>query len=156
MKNKFLLGSLAAVLAVGGFTITHALAAEKSGLAMHGKVFSRLAQRLELTDTQKSDVKKILSGETENLKPLLATLVDARKNLRAAIRAADANESAVRAASAKVASAEADLAVERLKLFAKLSPILTEEQRAKFSELESRMDGFKAAMVARVGEGLAD
>jgi Spy/CpxP family protein refolding chaperone len=156
MKNKFLLGSLAAALAVGGFTITHAVAAEKSAPEMRGKNFQRIVQRLELTDAQKADVKKVLSGEKENLKPLLTAIHDARKNLRESIRAADANESAVRAASAKVASAEADLAVERMKIFAKLSPILTEEQRAKISELESRVDGFAEAMLARVGDGLGE
>jgi Spy/CpxP family protein refolding chaperone len=156
MKHTFFLVVLAAALAVGGFAVTHARAAEKSAPEMRTKIFQRIAQRLELTDEQKSAAKKVLAGEKATWKPLLAALVDARKNLRAAIRAGDANESSVRAASAKVASAEADLAVERMKLFAKLSPILTEEQRAKISEWEARMDGLREAMLARVGEGLAE
>lgn len=156
MKNKFLLVTLAAALAVGGFSITRAFAAEKSGPGMRGKMFQRIAQKLELTDSQKAEVKKVFSGEKEILKPLLAALHDTRKNLRAAIRATDANESSVRAASAKVASAEADLAVERMKLFAKLSPVLTEEQRVKISEFQARMDGVVDEMITRVGEGLAE
>jgi protein CpxP len=156
MNNKFLLCSLAAALAVGGFAITHARATEKSAPEMRGIMFQRIACKLELTDAQKLEVKKVLAGEKETLKPLLAAVADARKNLRAAIRATDANESSVRAASARVAGAEADLAVERMKLFAKLSPILTGEQRAKMSELESRMDGLRDALLARVGEGLAE
>jgi Spy/CpxP family protein refolding chaperone len=156
MKNKFLLCSLAAALAFGGFTLNHARAAEKSAPEMRGKIFQRIVERLELTDAQKAEVKKVLSSEKENLKPLLTSLHEARTNLRAAIRAKDANESSVRAASAKVAGAEADLAVERMKIFAKLSPILTEEQRTKISEFESRMDGLADAVIARVGDGLAD
>ena len=156
MKNKCLLCALAVALGVGGFAVNRAFAAENSAPEMRGKIFQRIAQRLELTDGQKSEIKKVLSGEKENLKPLLTALHEARTNLRDAIRAKDANESAVRAASAKVAGAEADLAVERMKIFAKIAPVLTEEQRAKISEMESRMDDFAETVIARVGNGLAD
>ena len=155
MKNKFILGSLAAALLVGGFALNHAFAVEKSGAIPREKLFQRIAQKLELTDAQQSAVKAALAGEPETLKPLLAAWHDARKDLRAAIRAADATESSVRAAAAKVAGVEADLAVERMKLSAKLSPILTEEQRAKIAEFEQRRDGLVDEWIARVGEGLA-
>lgn len=141
MKNKILLGFLAAALVVGGFTVTRTFAAEKSGDApapMRGKILQRLADRLELTADQRTQIKTILEGEQDNLKPLLTSLRDARINLRAAIHADDANETSVRAASAKVASAEADLAVERLKISGKIAPILTTGQRQKLSELEAR------------------
>ena len=156
MKNKCLLCALAVALGVGGFAVNRAFAAEKSAPEMRGRILQRIAQRLELTDDQKSQIKNTLSGEKDALKPLMMALHEARTNLRESIRAKDANESAVRAASAKVASAEADLAVERMKIFAKLSPILTEEQRAKISEMESRMDDFADMVIARVGNGLAD
>ena len=141
MKNKILLGSLAAALVAGGFTATKTLAAEKSGAApapLLGKFFQRLAARLELTADQRSQIEPILESEREHLKPLLTSLQDARINLRAVIHADGANETSVRAASAKVASAEADLAVERLKISGKIAPILTAEQRQKISELEAR------------------
>ena len=156
MKNKFLLVSLAVVLGAGGFAISHAFAGVKSVSEIRGRILQRIAQKLELTDAQRADVKKVLSGEQEKLKPLLAASHEARKQLREAIRAADANETSVRAASAQLAAAAADLAVERMKIFAKLSPILTGEQRAKISEFESRMDGVAAAMFARTGDGLGE
>ena len=156
MKNKILLGTLAAALVAGGFTATKTLAAEKSGgtpAPMRGKILQRLADRLELTADQRSQIKTILAGEQDNLKPLLTSLHDARTNLRAAIHASDANETSVRAASAKVASAEADLAVERLKISGKIAPILTADQRQKISELEARVDEFASHALARLGEG---
>lgn len=156
MKNKILLCSLAAALVVGGFTVPRTFAAEKSGGApapLRGKILQRLADRLELTADQRSQIKSILEGERENLKPLLIALHDARTNLRAAIHAAEANETSVRAASAKVASAEADLAVERLKISGKIAPILTAEQRQKISEFEARVDEFASHARARLGEG---
>lgn len=156
MKNKILLGSLAAALVAGGFTVTKAFAAEKSGgptAPMRGKILQRLADRLELTADQRTQIKTILEGEQDNLKPLLTSLHDARTNLRAAIHAADANETSVRAASAKVASAEADLAVERLKISGKIAPIVTAGQRQKISELEARVDEFASHARARLGAG---
>ncbi len=156
MKNTILLCSLVAALVADGFTATKAFAAEKSGgapVSMHGKILQRLADRLELSTDQRSQIKTILKGEEDTLKPLLTSLREARTNLRAAIHAADANETNVRAASAKVASAEADLAVERMKISGKISPILTAGQRQKISELEARVDEFASHALARLGTG---
>lgn len=156
MKNKILLCSLAAALVAGGFIATKTLAAEKSGsapAALRKKILQRLANRLELTADQRSQIKTILQGERENLKPLLTARHDAQTNLRAAIHASDANDTSVRAASAKVAIAEADLAVERLKIFGKIAPILTAGQRQKISEMEASVDEFVSHALARLGEG---
>jgi Spy/CpxP family protein refolding chaperone len=111
---------------------------------------------LNLTGNQKTQIKTVLAGEKGNLQPLLATLHDARKNLRAAIRASDANEASVRAASAQVASAEADLAVERMKLYGKIAPILTDAQRQQLADLQQRADEFVDNAIARTGSGLAN
>ena len=155
MKNKILLCTLAAALAACGFATTKTSAAEKSGgMPMRGKILQRIAERLELTADQKSKIEPIFSGEKERLQPLLAALHHARKNLRAAIHASAANETAVRAASAKAASAEADLAVERMKLYAKLAPVLNDEQRAKLAELEARVDDFASHAIAQISSEL--
>jgi Spy/CpxP family protein refolding chaperone len=69
-----------------------------------------------------------------------------------AIHANDANEAAVRAASAKVASVEADWAVERMKLYGKIAPILTDQQRRKIAGFERRADNFAGGAIARLGE----
>ena len=65
---------------------------------------------------------------------------EARAGLHEAIRSSDATESSVRAASAQVATVEADLAVERLKLFREISPVLTEQQRKKVEAFQERLD----------------
>src|ERR1017187_625910 len=113
MKNKILLCTLAAALAAGGFTATKVFAADTTAPA-RGKILQRIADKLNLTGDQRTQIKAVLVGEKDTLAPLRAGLHDARKNLRTAIRASDANEASVRAASAKVAGAEADLAVERM------------------------------------------
>jgi Spy/CpxP family protein refolding chaperone len=136
IKKLFILTTVAAVF-FGGLTTAKTFAADNSvaaTLPQRGQIFRRIAEKLNLTDDQKSQIKTILSGEKDTLKNLLGSLHDARKNLRAAIQAGDANETSVRAASAKVASAEADLAVERMKLYGKIAPVLTDEQRQQISD----------------------
>jgi Spy/CpxP family protein refolding chaperone len=121
---------------------------------LRGQLLQRIAEKLNLTGDQKSQIKTILVGEKDTLQNLLGQLHDARKNLRAAIQAGDANESSVRAASARVASAEADLAVERMKLFSKISPVLTDEQRQKISDFTQRADDFADNAIAHIGDAL--
>ena len=157
MKTKLFIFTLAATILAGGFIANKTFAAGSTESApFRGKIFQRLAEKLNLTADQKSQIKTILAGEKDTLKPLLAALHDARKNLRTAIRASDASEASVRATSAKVAGAEADLAVERLKLYGKISPILTDEQREKISAFEQRADEFVDAAIDRIGDALAD
>ena len=116
----------------------------------------RIAERLNLTEDQKAQIKAGLKTEKDSLARLFTQMHDARKGLREAVRAKDATEASVRIASAKIASVEADLAVERLKLHGKLSPILTGEQHAKLAEIEARLDGSVSDAIGRIGERLAE
>lgn len=158
MKTKFFLLTLAAaILAAGLFATTTTFAAGKNGaVPLRGKMLQRIAEKLQLTDDQKSQIKTILAGEKDTVKPLLAALHETKKNLRDTIHASDANEASVRAAAAKVGSAEADLAVERLKLYGKIAPILTDEQKQKIATFEQRADEFVDNAIERIGAGLAE
>jgi len=147
--------ALAALLNLSGGLTTTSLGAD-AAVSTHGGYIHRLAQRLNLTDDQTAQIKTILRSERDTLRPLIGQLHTARINLRAAIQAADANETTVRAASAQVAAVEADLAVERMKIFAKIAPILTDEQRQQLSELEQRADDFADQAIARAGGGAAE
>lgn len=122
---------------------------------LRGQILKRIAEKLNLTGDQKAQIKTILAAEKDTLKSLLGQLHDARKNLRAAIQSGDANETSVRAASAKVAGVESDLAVERMKLFGKISPLLTDEQRRQISGFTQRADDFADNAIAHIGDGLA-
>ena len=159
MKTKIILIAAAAAFIAGGLISTASPAVDSSAPAatpLRGHMLKRIAEKLNLTGDQKSQIKNILGGEKDTLQELLGRLHDARKNLHAAIQAGDANESSVRAASARVAGAEADLAVERMKLFGQIAPVLTAEQRQKISEFSQRMDDFADNVIAHIGEGLAE
>lgn len=154
MNTKFLTLIAASLLVAGGFTSHLSAADSSSGALPHGRIFQRIAERLNLTTDQRAQIKTILAADKDTLRSLLDQLHAARINLRAAIRAADASESSVRTASAKVAGVEADLAVERMKLYGKIAPVLTDEQRQKISELEQTTDEFVDNAMAQVGLGL--
>ncbi len=155
--TKWLSITLAAALNLGGWMATPSLAADGAAPAFpRGRISQRLAEKLNLTDDQKAQIKAVLSGEKGALTALLGQLHDARKALRAAIHASDANETSVRAAAAKVAAVEGDLAVERMKIYGKIAPILTDEQRQQIADFEQRADNFVDGVIARIGERLGD
>lgn len=152
--NKWLSLALAAALNLGGWLTTPALAADTPAPA-HGRFLQQLAQRLNLTADQRAQIKTILRAEKDTLRPLRSQLHAARENLRADIQAGDANETTVRAASAQVAAVEADLAVERMKIYGKIAPVLTNEQRQQISDFRRRADAFTDQAISHAAEGPA-
>jgi len=145
--------TLAAVLNLGGWMSTPSLAADAPPPPPARAPFrARLAEKLNLTDEQKAQIKAVLRGERDTLKDLLGQLHDAHQGLRAAIHASDATEASVRVASARVAAVEADLAVERMKIYGKIAPILTDEQRRQLAAFEQRVDRFVDGALARLGQ----
>lgn len=153
--NKWITLTVVTVLNLVGPMTTPSLAADAHAPAP-GRFLQRIAERLNLTDDQKAQIKTILRSEKDTLKPLLGQLHSARENLRTAIQASDANETTVRAAAARVAAVEADLAVERMKVFAKIAPILTDEQRQQLSEFEQHADDVADRAVVRARDRLGD
>jgi periplasmic protein CpxP/Spy len=157
MKIKLLLITLAGVVVIGGSTVAQAQVTNNPySTPLRGQIRQRIAEKLNLTDEQKTQIKAVLNGEKDALQPLLGRLRDARKNLRAAIRASDTNETSVRAAAAEVAAVEGDLAVERMKLYGKIAPILTDTQRQQISDFEQRADEFVDNAITRISKRLGD
>lgn len=119
-------------------------------------MLQRAAEKLGLSAEQRAAIKDALLSEKDAIKDLLTRLHEARKGLREAIRAEDATEASVRAAAARVAAVEADLAVLRHKLHKRINPILTPEQREQVAQWEARMDEWIARAVGRIGERRAE
>jgi len=146
----------AAVFASGALFTIKARAAEKPAFqrAFRGQFLQRAREKLGLSDEQVAKIRSELKTEKETLTGLLSQVHEARVGLREAIQAADANETTVRAASAKVAAAEADLAVERLKLYGRISPILTAQQRDQIMEFQVKLDDFVDNVISHLGDRL--
>ncbi|MDB6123806.1 MAG: hypothetical protein JWQ71_2799 [Pedosphaera sp.] len=135
---------MAAAIAVGGVTVALKARAENGPArrASGGQFLAKAKEKLGLTDEQISKVKAEFLAEKDTLKPLITSLHDTKVNLREMIQKKGATESDIRAASAKVATVEADLAVERAKLYGKISSILTADQLSKIDEFQQKMDDF--------------
>jgi Spy/CpxP family protein refolding chaperone len=154
---NWLASTTAAALMVGGILAPKAQAAEPAPRpqAHRGQWLERVKDKLGLTDEQIQKIKAELVAEKQPLKDLISNLHQSRIALREAIQAPDANETTVRAAAAKVATVEADLAVERLKLYARISPILTSEQLEKLKEFRTRLDEAIDRVIERVDQRLS-
>ena len=154
---KCLAAAAAMILALGGvFAFTSRAALSDGDNSPGGDFRERVRQKLNLTDAQLAEIKIQLKAERSNLSDLLTRMHDARAALRAEIQKADATEASVRQAATKVSAVESDLAVERLKLHAKISPILTADQRAKLAELEANVDQFIERAISRIDAKLSD
>jgi Spy/CpxP family protein refolding chaperone len=146
---------IAAVGAIGGIVIAaQTSATAPAGLGGRLLGTGRLRNQLGLTADQVATIKSDLAADKDALTKLLSAVHDARINLRETIRKSGASEADVRAASAKVAVAEADLAVERARLYGKISPVLTSDQLAKLDDLQERMDDLVDGAIAGFGRRL--
>ena len=139
--SKWLIGIIAAALIVGGVLILKTQAQPNGGLTGRGSILQKAIKELGLSEEQITKIKAELRAEKETLVPLLKSLHETRKGLRETIQS-DGNETAIRAASARVAAVQADLAVERAKLRGKIAPVLTEEQLLKIKKYEEKVDDY--------------
>jgi protein CpxP len=135
-----------AAATVGGFFafLAHADTTNDVGFAAKGRFARRLAQ-LGVSGQQKAQVKAILRSYQPTVGPLVTEVVTERRGLRDTIRAQTIDETAVRAQAAKVATLEADLAVQRAHIAHDIRAVLTPEQIQKLRDMQidtdSRIDG---------------
>ena len=99
----------------------------------------RELRALNLTDAQKQSVKAIIEKYRAETKAIADAMMPARKALNDAVTADAFDESAIRAASAKVAAAEADGAVLRAKVHSEVWAVLTPEQQQQARQLREHV-----------------
>jgi Spy/CpxP family protein refolding chaperone len=154
---KYVVLAVAIVLTAGGlFVFTSRAAQSTANDSLGGRWRERMKQKLNLTDGQLSQIKSQLKAEKDNITSILNRLHDARTELRAAIQKPDATEATVREAAAKVSVVESDLAVERLKLYGKISPILTADQKAELEQIEAGIDQIVDRVINRIDTKLSE
>ena len=153
MKNSnwFALG---AASLLGAAASSPALAQSGAGQRppVWAQMFERIRERLGLTDDQVAQIKAQLQPERETLTDLILRLHDAKGALRRSIHSSDATEAAIRGVAAKVGEVEADLAVERHKLYGKVSTILTADQRQQIAEFQEKLDDLLDTAIERLSQ----
>jgi periplasmic protein CpxP/Spy len=111
---------------------------------------------LGLSDDQKTQVKSILQKYKPTMQPLVQQLVTERRAMRDAIHSPTIDESAIRAQAAKVASLQADLAVQRAHVSHDIRAVLTPEQIQTLQDMQAKADARFDGFRHRVAKSLAD
>lgn len=123
---------------------------EMKGAGHYGKKGERgrhhamkMAKELGLTEQQKSQAKALWAEHRAANRELFQKMRAERRELRALVHSGSANEGAIRAQAAKVAEAEADLAVSKAQGARKFLALLTPEQVTKYREMMIQHEGEK-------------
>ena len=94
----------ATAFVAGGFTATKIYAADDAVLPRgRAKSLPQVANKLELSFSQRSQIHSIIVANRDYLKALIGRLLEAKANLRDAIHAGDATETSVCMISSKSA-----------------------------------------------------
>ncbi len=104
---------------------------------------------LDLTETQREQVKATMDGHKAEFEAVGTKLQAAHKALNEAVTAETFDEGAIRQKSADVAIAEADGAVLRAVVHSEVWALLTPEQQAKAKTLRAEMDARRGQMRER-------
>jgi periplasmic protein CpxP/Spy len=155
--KKWLVIGVAAAVAAGGLTMVRARADDANPAHFgRGHFLVKIKKALDLSDDQVAKIKSELVTDKSKLTTLLTAWHDAQVSLRETIQKPGSTEADIRAASAKVAAVEADLAVERASLYGRISPILTAEQLDKVSEFQNRVDDYVDGAIMGFGKRLVE
>jgi protein CpxP len=102
-----------------------------------------LGRELQLTDSQRDQVKAIADSHRDEWQGLAQRAHAAHQALNDAVTGDAVDETLIRQRSAEVAAIDADMAVARAHAHAEVLQVLTADQKAKLKELQAtrRQDG---------------
>ena len=98
-------------------------------------------RELDLTDDQKAQLKTIVDSHRAEFEAAGKKIGAAREGMRALVEGDAINEGAIRAKSAEIAAAEADLMILNAKVRQESMQVLTSEQLQKMKELRASREG---------------
>ena len=93
--------------------------------------------QLDLTDDQKAQVRSIAESHRDEFRAAGEKARLAHEGMQALIESDNIDENAIRAKSAEIAAAEADVMILNAKVRLESMQVLTSEQQAKLKELRS-------------------
>ena len=137
MKKIFLLTVCATTLLIAGPQLLNAQPEPASSPARE-RLWNpaRLKEKLGLTDDQVAKIRIEVRAQKGQLKEHAQHIQAARADLRQAVQS-NASEQKIRTAATALGVAQGDFALARAALFARIAPILTPEQIAKFHEMQA-------------------
>jgi protein CpxP len=97
--------------------------------------------QLDLTDDQKTQLKSIADSHREEFRTAGEKVRAARDGMQELVEADSINESAIRAKSAEIAAAEAEVMIMNAKVRQESMQVLTSEQQQRLKELRAARQG---------------
>jgi len=148
----------AGLILAGGVWAGHMAAGPLSGgrhLSVQ-RMFNRIANRLDLSDSQREQVKGVLRSHKDAIVGQLQASRKARQELRIAISTTPIDEGSIRAKAAALGQVEGDGGVLRAQIRSEILPILNDEQKQKLEALHPPLQGPGDRLAASFGEFLSN
>ena len=108
------------------------------GARGHAMALGFALGQLDLTEAQREQVRGILQQHREESRALMGQARAARRAVNEAVEATTPDEGAIKAASARLAEAETQMALMRARVRSEVLQVLTPEQRAKAEALKAQ------------------
>jgi Spy/CpxP family protein refolding chaperone len=128
---------------------------ERRGRVSVQEMFDHAARRLDLSASQRSEIRGVLRSHEAEILRDIRTHRQARQALRQAIRAEPTDERRIRGAADALGRAEGDAAILRARLHSEIWTILDDDQRDRVAALEQRLesrgDRFAASVESFLG-----
>ncbi len=119
------------------------------------RMFNRIADRLDLSESQRDQVKAVLREHKDTIVSQIQAVRRARQDLRQAVSASPFDENAIRGKASGLAQVEGDCAVLHAQIRAEILPILNDEQKQKLETFHDRMHGTGDRLAASLNEFLS-
>ena len=142
------------VLALGGIFIFAQKGKRErmNGMNFGGRGFERIAEKLNLTDEQKTQVKTILEDSKTRVKPLMESMREIRKQAENLGTDGVFNEEQVNQIANSQSETMKQLFIEKEKAKAQIFAVLTPEQRAEAAKMKDMFkERFKGGFKKRFG-----
>ena len=149
----------AAVLLAGSALLVYAHGDRMGhGMGWHrGGMLGRIARALDLTESQKAEVRKLWEAERPTVQPLLQQMAAGRKEMLAATANGKFDEAQVRGIAQRNSQVMAQLAVERERLINKVyNQVLNPEQRQKVDQFRQKRVSHMDEWLQRMADGSLD
>ena len=104
------------------------------------RFLARLGNYLELTETQRAQIKTILETERPKLQPLVIQAALTHKEIVEATKTGEFNETQIRALATQQGQHVANLIVEKERVKTQIYQVLTPAQRTKLDQLRQRFE----------------
>ena len=122
------------------------------GRGFGGRGFERIAEKLNLSDEQKAQVKTILEDSKTRVKPLMESMRESHKQAENLGTDGTFNEEQVNQIANAQAETSRQIFIEREKTKARIFAVLTPEQRAEAAKMKDRFkERFKGGFKNRGG-----